>query len=316
MSTLVDAPVPLPGRAPDPQGAVLAAERRRTGRLPGAGRNLVPLLRGSPPAGAGASPPPEPAASPSARACAACRDGTAVFPFTMAFQPIVDLHAGRIDAYEALARGPNGEGAGHVLAQVTPENTYAFDQACRVRAIALASRLGIDRQLSINFLPNAVYQPQACIQATLRAAASTGFPRDRLTFEILESESIADTAHLSAIITEYRRHGFKVALDDFATGYSGLSRLAELKPDIIKVDRALVQDCDRDRVRLAIIASLISLGAEIGVKVVVEGVERASEVAALRSAGARFIQGFYFARPLFEGIVHDSDIEWAGPTTP
>ena len=270
-------------------------------------RNLIPILRSAPPGGA---------ATPAAAACAACRDGTAIFPFTMAFQPIVDLLESRIDAYEALVRGPDGQGAGHVLAQVTPENTYAFDQACRVRAISLASRLGMDRQLSINFLPNAVYQPKACIQATLRAAASTGFPRDRLTFEILESESIADTGHVMAIIAEYRRQGFKIALDDFATGYSGLSRLAELKPDIIKVDRVLVQDCDKDRVRLAIIASLISLGAEIGVKVVVEGVEHASEVAALRSVGARFVQGFLFAKPMFEGIVRDGDIAWAGQGAP
>ena len=311
MSTPADASLPLPGAASDPQGAVQVAERRRMGRLPAVSQNLVPILRGSASAGGTVSSSPGPAPSQAASACAACRDGTAIFPFTMAFQPIVDLRDSRIDAYEALVRGPGGEGAGHVLAQVTPENTYAFDQACRVKAIGLASRLGIDRRLSINFLPNAVYQPKACIQATLRAATSTGFPRERLTFEILESESIADTAHLAAIIAEYRRHGFKIALDDFATGYSGLSRLAELKPDIIKVDRVLVTDCDKDRTRLAIIASLVSLGAEIGVKVVIEGVENASEVAALRSAGARFIQGFYFARPLFEGIVRDSDIAWA-----
>ena len=325
MGTLVEASFPAPGAASDPQGAVLAAERRRTGRPAGVNRSLAALLRAAAPAGGAAPPSPEPApspapspaqspaSSPAASACAACRDGREIFPFTMAFQPIVDLQEGRIDAYEALVRGPAGEGAGHVLAQVTPENTYAFDQACRVKAIGLAARLGIDRQLSINFLPNAVYQPRACIQATLRAAADTGFPRERLTFEILESESIADTAHLAAIIAEYRRHGFKIALDDFATGYSGLSRLAELKPDIIKVDRALVQDCDKDRTRLAIIASLLSLGTQIGVKVVVEGVERACEVAALRSAGARFLQGFYFARPTFEGIVHDTDIAWPEP---
>ena len=311
MSTQVDAPSPRQGIASDPQGAVLAAERRRIGHLPVVSRNLVPILRAAPPGGAAVPLVAEP--TPATRACAACRDGTEIFPFTMAFQPIVDVRDNRIDAYEALVRGPDGQGAGHVLAQVTPENTYAFDQACRVRAIGLAARLGIDRQLSINFLPNAVYQPQACIQATLRAAASTGFPRDRLTFEILESESITDTGHLMAIIAEYRRQGFKIALDDFATGYSGLSRLAELKPDIIKVDRVLVRDCDKDRVRLAIIASLLSLGAEIGVKVVAEGVENASEVEALRSVGARFIQGFYFARPMFEGIVRDGDIAWTGP---
>lgn len=63
-----------------------------------------------------------------------------------------------------------------------------------------------------------------------------------------------------------------------------------------------MQDCDRDRVRLAIIASLVALGAEIGIKVVAEGVERRGELDALRTTGLRFMQGFYFARPVFEGL--------------
>ena len=237
--------------------------------------------------------------------CVACRTSQEIFPFTMAFQPIVDLEESRIDAYEALVRGPNGEGAGTVLAQVNAQNRYAFDQACRVRAIELAARLGIDRQLNINFLPNAVYEPRACIRLTLDAAARTGFPRDRLTFEIVETEDIADADHLRNIIAEYRRQGFKIALDDFATGYSGLARLAELKPDIVKLDRALVRDCDQDQARLAIIASMIGLGRELGTKVVLEGVERVGEMEALRAIGGRFMQGFYFAKPAFEAIDRD-----------
>ena len=110
------------------------------------------------------------------------------------------------------------------------------------------------------------------------------------------------------IIAEYRRQGFKIALDDFATGYSGLARLAELKPDVVKLDRALVKDCDKDRIRLAIIASMIALGAEVGIKVVIEGMERRSEVDALRSVGARFMQGFYFAPPTFQGLCTDQSI--------
>ena len=243
-----------------------------------------------------------------AKRCEACQSATAIFPFTMAFQPIIDLQEQRIDAYEALVRGQDGSGAGSVLAKVNAENVYAFDQACRVKAIELAAHLGMDRQLNINFLPNAVYEPRACIRATLDAAARTGFRPDRLTFEIVESESISDTKHLLNIISEYRRQGFRIALDDFGTGYSGLARLAELKPDIVKIDRAVVRDCDQDSVRLAIVGSMIRLGAEIGVKVVIEGVERSGEVEALRSVGARFIQGFYFARPMFEGIANDADI--------
>jgi len=76
---------------------------------------------------------PEPFA---AAGCASCRDLSALgFGFSMAFQPIVDLHTGRPFAYEALVRGPNGEGAASVLGQLNDGNRYRFDQACRVKAI-------------------------------------------------------------------------------------------------------------------------------------------------------------------------------------
>ena len=128
--------------------------------------------------------------------CEACRSPEEIFPFTMAFQPIVDVQECRIEAYEALVRGLDGEGAGQVLARVNAENVYKFDQACRVKAIEIAAHLGMDRQLNINFLPNAVYEPRACIRATLDAAARTGFDPKRLTFEIVETEMISDTPHL------------------------------------------------------------------------------------------------------------------------
>lgn len=267
---------------------------------------------------------PAPAA-PRAIGCANCRDAKPAFPFSMAFQPVVDLELGRIDAYEALVRGPNGEGAGWVLDQLTPENRYAFDQACRVKAIEMATTLGIaaadqptsdrapsdqDCRLNINFLPNAVYEPAACIRLTLDAAARTGFPLDRITFEIVEQEELSREAHLKRIITEYKRHGFQVALDDFSTGYSGLSRLAELRPDIVKLDRVLIQNCHQDKVRMAIIAAMAALCREIGIKLVLEGVETAEEVAALRQAGGRYMQGFYFAKPAFQAAPSRAEIHW------
>jgi EAL domain-containing protein (putative c-di-GMP-specific phosphodiesterase class I) len=252
------------------------------------------------------------------RRCAGCQGGEAIFSFTMAFQPIVDVVDRRIDGHEALVRGTNGEGAATVLAQVNDANVYAFDQACRVKAIEMAAALDLGGFLSINFLPRAVYEPKACIRATLDAAARTGFPLDRLTFEIVEHEQISDTNHILGIIQEYRRQGFKIALDDFGTGYSGLARLATLRPDIIKIDRELVKDCDLDRVRLAILASVMTMADDVGIKVVVEGVERIGEVEALRSIGVRYMQGFYFSRPVFAGVAQHADIVWpaGGPATP
>jgi EAL domain-containing protein (putative c-di-GMP-specific phosphodiesterase class I) len=228
----------------------------------------------------------------------------------MAFQPVVDVEERRIDAYEALVRGPNGEGAMHVFSQITSENRYAFDQACRIKAIEMASALGIDCGLNINFLPNAVYEPKACIAKTLAAAARTGFPLNRLTFEIVEQEDLADGEHLQRIIREYRRIGFKIAMDDFGSGFSSLARFAELKPEVVKLDRAVVQNCDQDETRRAIVTHVVRLCRELNVKLVVEGVETKTEVLALQLAGARFMQGYYFARPAFEAAVSVETIQW------
>ncbi len=242
--------------------------------------------------------------------CEGCRGEQTIPHFTMALQPIVDLESRTVVAHEALVRGLGGETARHVLAQINKTNLYAFDQACRTTAIGLASRLGLHTRLNINFLPNAVYEPLACIRATLAAATSAGFPLGRLTFEVVESEELADTGHLRTIIESYRRIGFRIALDDFGSGYSGLARLADLRPDTIKIERAIVAGCDQDATRRAILANILNLGRDIGIDVVLEGVERVEEVEALRAIGGRFMQGFYFGRPAFEAMVPDSAICW------
>src|SRR5829696_74887 len=81
---------------------------------------------------------------------------------TVAFQPVVDLDLRVVYAYEALVRGRGGAGAAEVLAQVPVGGRYAFDQVCRIAAIALASRLGLTAGLSVNFLPNALYEADTC----------------------------------------------------------------------------------------------------------------------------------------------------------
>lgn len=102
------------------------------------------------------------------------------FQFDYAFQPIVDLQTAQVFAHEALVRGPAGESAASVLAQVNEHNRYRFDQACRVKAIKGAAELGIRESVSINFLPNAIYKPELCIRTTLRAAQTHGFPVERI----------------------------------------------------------------------------------------------------------------------------------------
>lgn len=247
-----------------------------------------------------------------AAAAAGCEGACATaftLPFTMAFQPIIDLQQHSVVAHEALVRGPKGESAASILAAVTPETLYAFDQACRAKAIECAARIGLPGRLNINFLPKAVYEPRTCIQATLAAAARTGFPVDRLTFEMVETEETTP-GHLARIVKTYREIGFRIALDDYGTGHSGLLRIAELRPDTIKVDRQLVTGVAEDKMRQAITRVILQLCNETGIEAVFEGVETEAEARALADLGARYMQGFLFARPALERAILAAEIPW------
>jgi EAL domain-containing protein (putative c-di-GMP-specific phosphodiesterase class I) len=244
--------------------------------------------------------------------CVACKDGVGFdLPITMAFQPIVDVDQQTVFAYEALVRGRDGQGAGAVLAKVSQDNRYAFDQLCRRTAIDLAASLDLastGASLSINFLPNAVYEPRACIRVTLEAAMRTGFPLDRIIFEFTESEQL-DTQHLLNILRAYRAMGFKTAIDDFGAGYAGLGLLTRFQPDIVKLDMDLIRNIDTDRVKRAIVRNTLAMLTDLGVVPVCEGVETVDEHQALRDLGVTLMQGYLLAKPETEAL---PPVAWVG----
>ncbi|KRB84934.1 EAL domain-containing protein [Noviherbaspirillum sp. Root189] len=239
--------------------------------------------------------------------CRECREGAGLeFDFTMAFQPIVHIKRRTVYGYEALVRGVDQQSAGWVLEQVNESNRYRFDQACRVKAIELAARLGLadkpDCLLHINFLPNAVYRPETCIRATLQAAQEFNIPTSRLVFEVTEGEQVRDEAHLHGIFTEYRKQGFSTAIDDFGAGYSGLNLLANFQPDTIKLDMALTRNIDKDRVRRSIVSGVMLVCQDLGIRVIAEGVETEEELYTLEDMGIELFQGYLLGRPAFEEL--------------
>ncbi|SDT93996.1 EAL domain-containing protein [Stappia sp. ES.058] len=243
--------------------------------------------------------------------CEGCRNGVRLdFDFTMAFQPIVDLGSGRVWGYEALVRGLDGQSACEILSKVTPENRYRFDQACRVKAIELAAGLFPDdtTRLSINFMPNAVYDPAACIRTTLLAAGRAGFALDRIMFEFTENEPMIDTKHVEGIIAEYRRRGFITAIDDFGAGYAGLKLLANFQPDLVKIDMDLVRDIDTSPARQAIVAGIMGICRQLDITVLAEGIETEAELTVLRAAGVSLAQGYYLARPALTALPPVDDL--------
>ncbi|WP_414829454.1 EAL domain-containing protein [Alteromonas sp. H39] len=236
--------------------------------------------------------------------CDACRNGEALdFDFSMAFQPLVDLQSQSVFGYESLVRGTGGEPAFTVIEKVTAKNIYRFDQTCRVKAIALAAEAKIDKILSINFMPGAIYKPEHCIRTTLKAAEKYGFPIEQISFEVVETDHIADLAHLQNIIDHYNSMGFKTALDDFGSGYANLEWMAKLSPNMIKVDMSLVRDIDKDPKKRVIVTHLNKLCQELEIGVLAEGIETRAERDCLADIGIMKQQGYYFAKPQFERFV-------------
>jgi EAL domain-containing protein (putative c-di-GMP-specific phosphodiesterase class I) len=245
--------------------------------------------------------------------CVGCREDIALpFEFKMAFQPIVDITNSCVWGYEALVRGVNGQSAFSVLSQVSEDIRYRFDQASRVMAIETAGALfgGRDLRLSINFMPNAVYEPSACIQKSLAAAKRAHFPHKNLMFEFTENEKMTDPAHVQRIVETYRMFGFWTALDDFGAGYAGLGLLARLQPDLIKIDMELLRDIHLSRAKQAIVAGIVGIARTLDIQVLAEGVENEQELTVLRAAGITLFQGYYFAKPALMALPAIELISW------
>jgi len=235
--------------------------------------------------------------------CDQCSCGAGLgFNFTFAFQPIVDADNKSVYAYEALVRGPEGESAWSVLSQVNEKNRYSFDQVCRVKAVKLASSLGMEAMLSINFMPNAVYKAEYCIRTTLAAAEAAGFDTRKIIFELIETEAFDSLDHLVDIIKAYQQMGFQTALDDFGAGYSRYNILIASPPDILKLDMDLIRNIHQQPNKQAVVSGILTMMSQLGGKVLAEGVETAEEYFWLRSQGVSLYQGYLFAKPGFQTL--------------
>lgn len=234
-------------------------------------------------------------------ACNDCADkGQLGFDFTMAYQPIINCQTEEIFGYEALVRGLNNESAFSIISQVNDNNRYLFDQLCRVKAISLAAKLGLHGMLSINFLPNAIYQPERCIRTTLNAAKQYNFPVEKIMFEFTEVEKIDDSHFIKRIVDYYQKLGFITAIDDFGSGYAGLGLLADFQTNIIKLDMELIRNIDQHNARQIIIKNCLLMFRELNITVLAEGIETLEEMRWLKNAGVTLMQGYLFAKPGFE----------------
>ncbi|MFO7857859.1 MAG: EAL domain-containing protein [Ectothiorhodospiraceae bacterium] len=221
----------------------------------------------------------------------------------MHFQPILHADSGtEVFAYEALARGIARDGSTISPGQMFPaaraaELMYHIDRAARVAAIRQAHEHGISENVFINFNPTSLYDPVFCLRTTFDEVERLGTSPEHYVFEVVETDLIEEPAHLDAILQEYRRHGFRVALDDLGAGYGSLDLMQKLRPDFVKLDRELVDGVSNDEYLASITSRLIDMARSLGVKVIAEGIETRADWAWLQGHSVDLVQGFYFARP-------------------
>jgi len=218
------------------------------------------------------------------------------------FHPIWDVATETLFGWECLLRGVEADGArvppGVLFSQARKVGmTFPLDRLARLTALQTAHDRGIDEVLFINFIPTAIYDPVFCLRTTVDLAEALGIPNDRIVFEVVETEQVEDDRHLKAIVDFYKDRGFRVALDDVGSGYSSLNLLASLRPDILKVDLAIVRGIDADPVKQSVFRALAGVAAETGARLLAEGVETPEELAYVAGAGAHLVQGFLWGPP-------------------
>ncbi len=221
---------------------------------------------------------------------------------SFAFQPIADISARNVFAYEALARGARGEPAGAVFGAIPPGEMHAFDHAARLKAVSMAAQLGLGCKLSLNVLPGSIESMPESLDKLVDHASLTGLAPEQLMLEITESEAVQRPKEFSQRLDRFRARGVRLAIDDFGAGYSGLNLLAYFQPDLIKLDMHLVRDIDQAGPRQAIARAVLQVCDDLGIEVIAEGVETMGEYDWFRRVGVRLFQGYLLGRPAHEAL--------------
>jgi EAL domain-containing protein (putative c-di-GMP-specific phosphodiesterase class I) len=221
--------------------------------------------------------------------------------FWSVYQPIVSLADRSTVGHEALLRGvvDGREVGGGDLFFVAEQAgwLHRLDRIGRESAITGAVPwIGHD-DLFVNFNPQSIYRPQVCLASTERVVHETGIRPAQLVFEVVESHAIADRGHLVSILDHYRSLGWRVALDDVGAGWSSLSLLAAVRPEVVKLDKSLVQELPDDGAR-TVLRAITGLAHQLGAVVVAEGVETERLADEVTAIGADLGQGWLFGRPV------------------
>ena len=230
------------------------------------------------------------------------------------FQPFIDTATGRIAGVEALGRLRQNDGqllsVGPLFADPkTPAATLRqLDREIRGDALQRLREAPDDWFLSLNISPRWVnrLRPQQPLPS-LKQLQQHGVPAERIVFEITELNG--NTQRLTDVVARYREAGARVAIDDFGAGHSQLDRVLALQPDILKLDMRLFKDAAKGGPSGDVVKALAQMAERTGCWIIAEGVETAAELEFALECGARYVQGFLFARGEVEFFASDAFVQ-------
>lgn len=235
--------------------------------------------------------------------------------FEVSYQPIVYLGTRRVCGFEALVRwrhpehgviGPDdfiplAEDTGLIY---TIDNMVLQEACTQVRRWqeAIGAESGEDLTINVNISGRHFGQSMLVGQVT-RCLEESGLGPESLFLEITESALMDNPSMAEDILQQLKDVGVRVCIDDFGTGYSSLSYLQRFPIDVVKVDRSFIDAVDHSADSQAIVRTVFSLGESMGLKIVAEGVETAEQLGFLEGEGCRFVQGYFFFKPMSVGDV-------------
>ena len=224
------------------------------------------------------------------------------------YQPIISACGAQISGFEALLRWLHPErgllspGEFVPIAEETglifPITEWILHQACR-QAQKWQAQFPSDPPLFISVNLSAKYLTKEALVAEILAVVSEyGVHPSTLRLEITENQIIQNPERVSQLLLRFHEAGIRVLIDDFGTGYSSLGYLSRLRVHGLKIDQSFIRHLQGDERNAAIVRSVVSLGQNLGLDVIAEGVETAEQLDYLRTANCQYIQGYYFARPM------------------
>ncbi|HEW9969189.1 TPA: diguanylate phosphodiesterase [Enterobacter cloacae] len=225
-----------------------------------------------------------------------------------ALQPIVEPSEGKISSLEALIRSNDGGSPEHFFKTLDQDKIYEVDLQTKKYAFALAEKLGIgSHKIAVNLLPMSLVNVPGAVEFLVDQISLHGLQPEQVIIEVTENEMISGFNKFNSAIKRLRGEGIGLAIDDFGSGYAGLSLLTRFQPDKIKIDREIVSNIHLSGAKQAIVRSIVSCCTDLEITLVAEGIEKLEEWCWLESAGIRRFQGFLFARPQLNGV---GDIHW------